>query len=133
MSTDHQDPSRAADPTREDVAAWAMAGVPLQQPLGGNRVTLQQGGDDLFPAMCRAIDAAQREVWLATYIFHDDPSCERVARALAAAAGRGVRVHVVVDGFGSKASMGTLLQWLGVAGLSLAVFRPLRRWYSWLQ
>jgi cardiolipin synthase len=38
-----------------------------------------------------------------------------------------------VDGFGSKASMESLLKWLDVSGLSLAIFRPLRRWYSWLQ
>ena len=37
-----------------------------------------------------------REVWLATYIFHDDPAATALAVALKEAAGRGVAVHVVV-------------------------------------
>jgi cardiolipin synthase A/B len=110
-----------------------MAGVPLPQVQGGNDVRLLQGGDELFPAMCEAIATAQEEVWLATYIFHDDRSGERVAQALAAAAARGARVHVVVDGFGTKPTLDTLSQWLDVPGLRLVVFRPLKRWYSWLQ
>jgi cardiolipin synthase A/B len=119
--------------TKDDVTAWAMAGAALPQVIGGNAVQLLQGGDALFPAMCRAIEAAQTEVWLATYIFHDDRSGESVSQALVAAARRGVRVHVVVDGFGSKATLDTLKTWLTVDGLRLAVFRPLHRWYSWLQ
>jgi cardiolipin synthase A/B len=121
------------DPLRDDVAAWAMAGVPLPQIVGGNSVQLLRGGDALFPAMCEAIGRAREEVWLATYIFHDDRSAEGVARALMAAAARGVRVHVVVDGFGSKSTLDSVSQWFSLPGVRLAVFRPLRRWYSWLQ
>jgi hypothetical protein len=79
--------------------AWSA--VPRPQFLGGNDVQLLEGGDALFPSMVRAIEAAQREVWLATYIFHDDPAARLIAAALKAAAARGVAVHVVVDGFGS--------------------------------
>ena len=75
------------------------------QLTGGNAVVLQAGGDELFPAMCAAIAAARHQVWVATYIFHDDPAAHRVALALADAARRGVWVGVVVDGFGSKATL----------------------------
>jgi cardiolipin synthase len=121
------------EPLREDVAAWVVAGVPLPQAMGGNAVQLLRGGDALFPAMCEAIAAARDEVWLATYIFHDDRSGRIVAQALAAAAARGVRVHVVIDGFGSKYTLSTVSQWLSGSGVWLVVYRPLRRWYSWLQ
>ena len=97
---------------------------------GGNEVTLLTGGDQLFPAMHAAIARARHEVWLATYIFHDDPAGRAMADALIAAARRGVRVRVVVDGFGSKATLATLHRWLDGSGVALAVFRPIDRWYA---
>jgi cardiolipin synthase len=100
---------------------------------GGNEVTLLAGGDELFPAMRAAIGAARHEVWLATYIFHHDEAARAVADALRAAAQRGVRVRVVVDGFGSKASLPTLREWFADSAVALAVFRPLDRWTAYLQ
>ncbi|MCA0175374.1 MAG: cardiolipin synthase ClsB [Proteobacteria bacterium] len=100
---------------------------------GGNGVTLLTGGDTLFPAMVTAIDAAQDEVWLATYIYHDDADTRPVTAALVRAAQRGVRVQVVVDGFGSAKALFALRALLEPAGVALAVFRPLERWWNWLQ
>ena len=102
-------------------------------PSGGNTVQLLTGGDALFPAMCQAIDSARHQVWLATYIFHDDAAAQAVADALAAAARRGVWVGVVVDGFGSKATLAMLRRWLVDAGVHLTVFRPVDRWWRLLQ
>ena len=99
---------------------------------GGNRVRLLSGGDELFPAMCDAIAKARHQVWLATYIFHDDEASRAVADALALAARRGVRVQVVVDGFGAKSTLPTLRGWLESAGVQLAVFRPVDRWWRLL-
>ncbi|HET9975847.1 MAG TPA: cardiolipin synthase ClsB [Burkholderiaceae bacterium] len=100
---------------------------------GGNQVHLLSGGDQLFPAMHEAIAAATRDIWLATYIFHDDTAGEAMAERLAGAARRGVRVRVVVDGFGSKPSLPSLRRWFAGSGVALAVFRPLDRWTAWLQ
>lgn len=123
----------AADRAETSLWAWAWAGVGKPAFVGGNRVGLLQGGDELFPRMAAAIAAAQHEVWLATYIFHHDPASQAIAGSLAAAARRGVAVHVVVDGFGSKAALPRLREWLQPAGVQLEVFRPLDRWWSWLQ
>ena len=101
--------------------------------VGGNRVGLLEGGGELFPAMQRALDAACRQVWLATYIFHDDEAGLAIAAALGAAARRGVEVHVVVDGFGSLASIARLHPRLAADGVQFEVFRPLDRWSAWLQ
>ena len=100
---------------------------------GGNQVRLLAGGDELFPAMCEAIAAARHQVWVATYIVHDDRAAFAVAQALADAARRGVWVGVVVDGFGSKATLPQLRRWLEPAGVNLAVFRPVDRWWRLLQ
>jgi cardiolipin synthase len=111
----------------------SWAGPQAPRFVGGNHVELLQGGDELFPAMIRAIDAARHEVWLATYIFQSDPSALRVAEALKAAALRGVAVHVVVDGFGSMAALPALRALLAGTSVHLEIFRPLDRWYAWLQ
>ena len=120
-----------ADPDRPHEGAWYAQREALFS--GGNEVTLLTGGDQLFPAMHAAIARARHEVWLATYIFHDDSASRAMADALVAAAQRGVRVRVVVDGFGSKATLATLRRWFDGSGVALAVFRPIDRWYSWLQ
>jgi cardiolipin synthase len=106
----------------------------LPRPVfsGGNEVGLLKGGDALFPAMQQAISAAQCEVWLATYIFHVDAGTEALCDSLCQAVRRGVEVRVVVDGFGSLQSLPMLHERLASHGVGLAVFRPLRRWWHWL-
>jgi cardiolipin synthase A/B len=100
---------------------------------GANQIELLRGGDALFPAMCEAIQAARREVWLASYIFHDDEAGLAIAHALAQTARRGVPVRVVIDGFGSNRSIERLQPLLTEAGVAFTVFRPLKRWTHWLQ
>src|SRR5687767_266547 len=114
----------------EDEFAWYS--LPRAVFMGGNEVRLLRGGAALFPAMCAAIARAHHEVWLATYIFHDDEAALCVAKELAAAAQRGVRVRVVVDGFGSGRSLAALQRLWHQRGVDLAVFRPIRRWWNWL-
>ena len=70
--------------------------------LAGNRVVLLRSGGEFFPALVGAIDRAQHEVWLETYIFADDDAGRIVAAALCRAARRGVKVRVLVDGWGAR-------------------------------
>jgi cardiolipin synthase A/B len=113
--------------------ASLMRVVPRAVFSGGNHATLLRGGDALFPAMVRAIDKARHEIWLATYIYDNSGSVAVVTQALAAAARRGVQVKLVVDGFGSRSHLPELRRLLGDEGVLLTVFRPLQRWWSWLQ
>ena len=69
--------------------------------VAGNSITLLKNGTDFFPALEAAIDGAQTEVHLETYIFADDTAGQRIAAALRRAAQRKVVVRIVVDGFGS--------------------------------
>lgn len=107
--------------------------VPRPVFSGGNSVGLLRGGDALFPALVEAIDAARHEVCLATYIFHADPAADRVTVALINAAQRGVQVKVVLDGFGMLGRLGDLQRRLCEAGVQVAVYRPIDRWWNWLQ
>ena len=115
--------------TDGDPIAWYGRARPVFS--GGNTVGLLRGGDQLFPAMLEAIAAARHEVWLVTYIFELDASGARVRDALCEAARRGVRVHVVVDGFGGGGGLDTLIARLRDEGVDALAFRPLRGWWSW--
>lgn len=70
--------------------------------VAGNSITLLKNGADFFPALEGAIDGAQTEVHLETYIFADDMVGQRIAAALQRAAQRNVVVRIVIDGFGSR-------------------------------
>ena len=52
----------------------------------GNEVELLRSGAAYFPALVAAVDAAEREVWLETYILADDPAGRAVVEALVRAA-----------------------------------------------
>lgn len=91
--------------------------------LPGNRLTLLCCGREFFPALIAAIDAASIEVHLETYIFEDDASGRPVIDALKRAAGRGVRVRLLVDGFGAANSIAGIFPELAVAGVHAQVYR----------
>jgi len=67
----------------------------------GHVVTLLEGGRAYFPALEQAIDASRDEVRMETYMFCFDQAGQAIAEALVRAAGRGVQVHLVVDGAGT--------------------------------
>lgn len=94
----------------------------------GNRVRLLVNGEEFFPQLLAAIDAARRSILLETYIFADDNIGTRVAAALAAAAGRGVAVKVLIDGYGGGEYARTLAAELSVQGVDARIYRPERWW-----
>jgi cardiolipin synthase len=92
--------------------------------LAGNKLQLLMNGSAYFPALEQAFDAAQSEIYLETYIFADDETGRRIAAALVRAAGRGVSVHVLVDGFGSKGIFEQTRKLLSAANIEVLIFGP---------
>ena len=90
----------------------------------GNRLTLLNSGDDYFPALLAAIDAAKVEIYLESYIFADDEVGHAVASALCRAAERGVQVNVTVDGFGARNFKIDYFPRLTAAGVRAMFYRP---------
>jgi cardiolipin synthase len=92
--------------------------------VGGNAFELLENGEEFFPRVFGAIQAAQREVWLETFILFDDKVGRELHAALLGAAQRGVVVHVLVDGFGSpdlpERYIGELVQ----SGVQFRTFDP---------
>ena len=91
----------------------------------GNRLRLLRNGAEYFVALEQAIDAAEREIWLETYIFADDPTGRRIAVAMARAVARGVKVRVMVDGWGAKFYLtASLERFMHDSGIELLKYRP---------
>ncbi len=90
----------------------------------GNRITLLQNGQDFFPAICRAIAQAQHSIHLETYIFNLDDSGHSVLEALREASARGVRVRVVIDGFGSDRHALQIAEQLRAMRARYRIYRP---------
>jgi cardiolipin synthase len=92
----------------------------------GNHITLLQNGAEYFPALLDAIETAQQEIFLESYLYAADRTGLAMAAALERAALRGVRVHVVLDGFGARHfDTGIRTRWR-TAGVHLILFRPVR-------
>lgn len=59
-----------------------------------------------------------------TYIYNDDSTGQRIAAALKRAVQRGVRVFVVIDGYGSGDLPEQMRDQMRQDGIGLRVFRP---------
>jgi cardiolipin synthase len=99
---------------------------PVLEAGGSPFWTWYSEGDRFFADMLAAIAAARRSVRLETYIFEAAGIGIRMRDSLAAAARRGVRVRVLVDGFGSSALPADFWNPLLEAGGEARVFNPLR-------
>ena len=91
--------------------------------LRGNALTLLENGADFFPALQAAIDAAEAEIFLETYIFANDETGHCIAAALRRAAARAVTVRLMVDGFGGREFVATLMDDLVEAGVNVLIYR----------
>ncbi len=82
-------------------------------------------GEAAFRRMLAAIGEAKVSVRLETYIFAQNPPGDLFRAALAAAAARGLKVEVLVDGFGSRSLPEDYWSPVRGAGGDVRVFNPL--------
>lgn len=83
---------------------------------------LLDGGAEAFPRMLDAIAGARAEVFLEVYSFAADGIGGRFIDALSAAARRGVRVRVVIDGIGSAPGAHEVAASLAAAGCDVEIW-----------
>jgi cardiolipin synthase len=93
---------------------------------------LLRSGGALFAALIEAVDRAQHEVLLETYIFDFAGAGADVGHSLTRAAQRGVRVCVVVDGVGTGALPLEWAQRFAEEGVQCRVYSPLAGLGFWL-
>lgn len=103
-------------------------GEPPEQPsftVEGNRLTLLDTGPRRLQALIDLIDGARERVRVLYYIYVDDRAGARVRAALIAAAQRGCRVSLVVDGLGSEgAAQNAFFEPMEAAGVEVCRFVP---------
>ena len=91
-------------PSMADRSPSPPPGIVAQ--VAGNRLTLLPDGPERLDALIALIEGAREELRVLYYIYKDDGSGRRVRDALVEACRRGVKVSLLVDGFGCDASSG---------------------------
>lgn len=81
-------------------------------------------GNDFFDHLGQLIDVSREVLHIHTYIFDEDDTGRSVAEKLKQAAGRGVKVYVLADAFGSKALKREFISELTEAGIHFRLFSP---------
>jgi cardiolipin synthase A/B len=89
-----------------------------------NQITLLHNGEAYFPMLEAALNRAEHRIYLESYIFENDETGQRIAEALRRAALRGVKTHLLIDGFGSDSLPKTIIAYLEEAGVLVMKFRP---------
>jgi cardiolipin synthase len=95
------------------------------QLVPGNRVRILKDAAENFPAWLEAIRAAERTVYFESYIIGNDRVGREFVQALAERARAGVRVRLLYDWLGTRASR-SLFAPLVAAGGAVRVFNPPR-------
>ncbi len=89
---------------RRSIRARGLAPLPRVEPQefavgNSSRAEVYVSGEALFDDMLAAIDSATERILFESYIVKGDEMGQRFKAALIAAAGRGVAVYVIYDGF----------------------------------
>ncbi|MCA1743431.1 MAG: cardiolipin synthase [Desulfovibrionales bacterium] len=92
--------------------------------LGGNRVHVLFDGNEAYPDMLESISKAQKNIFLATYIFETNKTGHKFIKALGAARQRGVDVRVMLDGVGEYYSWPRVGRYLKKSGIPFTRFLP---------
>ncbi len=112
--------SAADDPLSPlEFAVGRLTGLPCEP---GNTIEMLRSGDQAYPRMLEAIDAAQKSVGLQSYIFRADKAGEAFHQALIQAQRRGVEVRVLIDGVGGGYFWSGTYNHLRGAGVPVARF-----------
>jgi cardiolipin synthase len=105
------------DPANVDLRPMSTVGerVTGKGLRAASSVTLLENGEQLFPRMLQAIEAAELQIHLSSYIFDNDSVGAQFIDALCRARDRGVNVRIIVDALGElmgfpRARIGSLLK-----------------------
>lgn len=90
----------------------------------GHSIELLHSGESLFSAHVRLIDQARQYIHFQTYIIDEDKSGLMIIDALIRAAGRGVRIYLLLDAFGTEYLSGELIRRIEDSGILFRFFSP---------
>nr|NIS40813.1 cardiolipin synthase [Desulfuromonadales bacterium] len=90
----------------------------------GNFVQPLHNGEEAYPAMIKAIEAASSRICLSTYIFESNETGRRFATALIEAAQRGVEVRVLIDALGDRYTLPSIRRYFKKTPVRIERFLP---------
>ncbi len=91
----------------------------------GNLIKPLINGDEAYPRMCEVITKAQKEIFIASYIFNNDKAGQMFVSALHKASQNGAKIRILIDGVGLNYSRPNIFHALKrVKGIELATFLP---------
>ena len=93
--------------------------------FSADEIRLVHSGTDYFDTLEEIINNAQHTLHFQTYIFEEDETGLRIANVLKSAAQKGVKVFVVLDGYGSKNLSNKFISDFENAGVNFRYFSPL--------
>ncbi len=99
----------------------SVSGVPT---TSGNRLDVLRNGEEIFPSMLAAIEAATISIDFLTFVYWTGSIGSQFADALGRAATRGVRVRVLLDGVGAKSVDREVVRRMEDHGVDVRWFRP---------
>ncbi|MEB0109748.1 cardiolipin synthase [Variovorax sp. GrIS 2.14] len=98
--------------------------------IAGNTIALLENGEEFFPRVFGLIAKAEREVIIETFILFEDEVGLGLRDALVSAASRGVKVDLMIDGFGSPDLSPEYMASLTSVGVRVRVFDPGKRYFG---
>ena len=113
---------RVKEPGELNALLPSIVGLTQASLDGGNHADVLENGDAFFPRLIADINGAKESVHLETYIWRRGNVCDQVARALAAAAHRGVEVRVLVDASGGHKMKKELDELMTQSGVRVVKF-----------
>src|SRR5882672_6758444 len=115
---------RTAKSRSDHFAALELAGERItgRPTEDGNSIEILRNGDNAYPQMLAAIDAAKQSIALSSYIFRADAAGTPFIDALLRAKQRGVEVRVLIDGYGGGYFTSSTYHRLHRAGVPAARF-----------
>lgn len=90
----------------------------------GNRLRLLENGEEYFPRVFEAIRRAREFVLLETFILFEDEVGKELHAVLLEAAKRGVKVEMLLDGYGSNDLSDEFVTALTSAGVRFVYYDP---------
>jgi cardiolipin synthase len=97
--------------------------------LYGNKVKALHNGDQIFSAMLRAIRKSKKTITFETHVYSAGDIGRKFSKALCERSRAGVKVHVILDWYGSDKIDKKYVEDMKAAGIELEKYHP-PRWYN---
>jgi cardiolipin synthase len=91
--------------------------------ISGNRVELLFNGDQIFPAMLKAIRGAEKSITYQQYFYEDGAIAHEIAEAFAERCRAGVQVNILIDSLGGGGMPQDIRDLWKNAGCQLEMFQ----------